>query len=190
MGKPSIWIIWGPEMKELLPLWIYCVVTSAAAQFTQHPQTGLCFCRRCPDPRLAVSDEAPLKPAHLGQFIRTLLGVRWKGDVTRQNMTACSTSPRWRDACTVLIPCSCFNFPVDSLQTQKSLQIYSGVFVWLNKERSEKGQRNCSIIQMWPKATGHISLSGSHCLPEVVRKNERHQRNYWLLSVLWPQKHV
>ena len=96
--------------------------------------------RYCPDPQLTDFDEVLLKPAELGQFIRTLLGLRWKADVKRQNMTGCVTSSRWMGTCIVRIPRSGLKFPVDSSQTQKLLQIYVGVFAWLNKEHSERGR--------------------------------------------------
>lgn len=66
----------GLQMKELLSLWIYFVVTSTVTQLAQQPRMGTCILRHCPDPQLTDSDEVLLKPAELVQFIRTLLGVR------------------------------------------------------------------------------------------------------------------
>lgn len=57
--------------------------------------------RHCSDPQLTYSDEVLLKSEELVQFIRTLLGVRWKRDVKRENRTG--TSSKWMGTLTVLI---------------------------------------------------------------------------------------
>lgn len=125
--------------------------------------------RYCPNPQLTAFDEVLLKPA-VGSIFRTLLGVRWKGDVKRQNMTGCVTSSRCVGTRIVLIPHSWSNFPVDSLQTQKLLQIYVGVFCMVEqgtlKEAGKLLQFPNMVKSKWPHYSFWITLG----LPEVARK--------------------
>lgn len=70
----------------------------------------------------------------------------------------------------VLIPRSGLNFPVDSLQTQKLLQIYNGVFAWLNKKHSGKG-REITSFSKWGQKQMDTFLLLDHtglCLTKVT----------------------
>jgi len=95
--------------------------------------------RYCPDAQLTDFDEVALKTSRVGSI--------------HQDLAGCVTSSRRMGTRLVLIPCSGLNFPVDSSQTEKFLQIYVGVFAWLNKEHSERGREiapfsNCGQKRM------------------------------------------
>lgn len=156
----------GLQMKELLSLWIYFVVTLTVTQFTQQPPMGTGTAQ-------ILSFQTLIRCSWNQKNWSNLSGPCWVSGEKKmlKDRTGLALLPgEWAPSFTivlissftiVLIPCSGLNFPVNSLQTQKLLQIYSRVFAWLNKKYSEKG-REIAPFSKWGQKQMNMFLLMDH----------------------------
>lgn len=191
MGKPSIWIIWGTENEgafTLVDIWhchfISDTVHTACTDGLVHPSGTVQI----------PSWLTPMRHSwkqHLGQFIRTLLGVRWNGDVKRQNMTVHITSSMWTDTHTTY---QCTSLSLEFAHWLFENRNPCRFILELLHGRSRSAVKEAEKLLNFPNVAKrkcpYVSFWITICFPEVARKNESHYRNHWLFGGLWPRKHA
>lgn len=141
MGQSSIWIIWGTKNEGAFILVdISCchfnsdTVHTAITNGHMHPSdivqilTLLTLMRCSWNQQNGVNLSGPCRVSGEKEMLRD------------RTWLAVSLLPgEWAPALYWYLALD-WIFPVDSSQTQKFLQIYVGVFAWLNKEHSERGR--------------------------------------------------
>lgn len=148
-------------MKELLPLWIYGIVTSSVTQFIQLAQMGLCI--------LQALSRSPVGWLQWGTLESStwvnLSGPCWVSGEKEMlkdrtwlciSLLPCEQTPTPRTS----VPHSHLNLLIDSLKTEIPADLYWS-YCMVDQGVLWKRQKNCSIFQMWPKENVHMSLSGS-----------------------------